>query len=438
MAGKYGRVRVAGDNRMYPTCWLFPDVTAKQRAMAEPSPDRFRHGIAIVENKRWDRPLDRVGAAGRASADEREVPSTQVLRYLSRADTLSERRIQFGVLTNGRLWRLYYQGARSRSEEYLEIELPSLLPLVTIQPDLLAPAKADRKHWLRVFLLMFGRESFVSVMDGGRSFHLFALDEGRLWEERVARDLSRLVFREVFPALVNALDASNRQRPAVRAAEYLTELKEAALTLLYRLLFVLYAEDRELLPVRDDRYDDYGLRSIREEIARRADRSDSFAAGIATYQARLRGLFLAIAKGEATLGLPPYNGDLFDPARAPILEHADLSDAQLAPVLDRLSRLHSETGRRWINYRDLSVQQLGSIYEGLLEYEVVADGDAVRVADDDEGRRASGRSTRPRCWSSSSWSAPSALWSRSALPHSRRVPPPCAAKPGRKRSVSPP
>jgi hypothetical protein len=233
-----------------PDMLLFPDVTAKKQAMAEPSPDRrFRHGIAIVENKRWDRPLDRVGTAGRASADEREVPSTQVLRYLSRADTLSERRIQLGVLTNGRLWRLYYQGARSRSEEYLEIDLPSLLP--SIQPDLLGPPEADREHWLRVFLLMFGRESFVSVEDGGRSFHLLALDEGRLWEEAVARDLSRLVFREVFPALVRALDTNNRRRPAIRTAEYLAQLKDAALTLLYRLLFVLYAEDRELLPVRD-------------------------------------------------------------------------------------------------------------------------------------------------------------------------------------------
>ena len=52
-----------------------------------------------------------------------------MLRYLSRAETLSDRRIQLGILTNGRLWRLYYQGAKSRSEEYLEIDLASLLPL---------------------------------------------------------------------------------------------------------------------------------------------------------------------------------------------------------------------------------------------------------------------------------------------------------------------
>ena len=64
----------------------------------------------------------------------------------------------------------------------------------TMPPDLLALPEAERDHWLRVFLLMFGRESFVEVDDAGRSFHLLALDEGKLWEETVARDLSRLVF----------------------------------------------------------------------------------------------------------------------------------------------------------------------------------------------------------------------------------------------------
>ena len=50
----------------------------------------------------------------------------------------------------------------------------------------------------------------------------------------------------------------------------LAEVREAALILLYRLLFILYAEDRDLLPVRDNRYDDYGLRDkVRGDIGRR-------------------------------------------------------------------------------------------------------------------------------------------------------------------------
>ena len=126
---------------------------------------------------------------------------------------------------------------------------------------------------------------------------------------------------------------------------------------------MLYAEDRDLLPVRDERYDDYGLSPIRNEIAEDIDERDTLSATIGRYYGRLRGLFRAIDRGEPSLGLPPYNGGLFDPKAAPLLERVDLPDAAFAPLLDALSR----HGGRRINYRDLSVQQLGSIYERLLE-----------------------------------------------------------------------
>ena len=243
-----------------------------------------------------------------------------------------------------------------------------------------------REHWLRVFALMFGRASFVEQTADGRTFHLLALDEGRNWEARVARDLSNLVFRGLFPDLVRALDAADPHRPAPRTDAYLRELKEAALTLLYRLLFVLYAEDRDLLPVRDERYDDYGLSPIRNEIAKDIDGSDTLSATIGRYYGRLRGLFRAIDKGEPSLGLPPYNGGLFDPKAAPLLERVDLPDAAFAPLLDALSR----HGGRRINYRDLSVQQLGSIYERLLEHEVVEKDGEVEVVADEAARKGSG------------------------------------------------
>ena len=61
-----------------------------------------------------------------------------------------------------------------------------------------------------------------------------------------------MVFERVFPNLVNAL--------VQKSEESLVASRDAALIFLYRLLFVLYAEDRGLLPVNDERYDDYGLR----------------------------------------------------------------------------------------------------------------------------------------------------------------------------------
>ena len=54
-----------------------------------------------------------------------------------------------------------------------------------------------------------------------------------------------------------------------------------------------------------------------------------------------------------------------------MLEQVRLSDAVLAPIIHNLSRTRGESGRRFVNYRDMTVQQLGSIYERLLEREPV-------------------------------------------------------------------
>ena len=84
---------------------------------------RYRHGLAIVESKRWMRPLDRrSGHRG-----EESTPSTQMLRYLRRVDSLTDGKLRWGILTNGYLWRLYYSGARSVSEQFFEFDLASIL-----------------------------------------------------------------------------------------------------------------------------------------------------------------------------------------------------------------------------------------------------------------------------------------------------------------------
>ena len=161
--------------------------------------------------------------------------------------------------------------------------------------------------------------------------------------------------------------------------------------LLYRLLFILYAEDRDLLPVRDERYDDYALRDkVRGDVGRRKDQGDTFAETLSTYWSAIDGLCRAIDQGEVSIGLPPYNGGLFDRKRAPLLDHIRLGDRVMADVIDALSFEQGPTGRRYINYRDLGVRQLGSIYERLLEHELAPDGDGVAVRPNIFARKGSG------------------------------------------------
>lgn len=342
---------------------LFIDTDAKAKANECPEEwKRYEFGAAIVESKRWGRALDR--AEGRKGAD-RDTPSTQLLRYLRRVDDLTRGALRWGILTNGARWRLYFAGARSTIDEYLEIDLARIMGL---DGDLLDTVitDAERDHWLRVFATLFHRSAFERATADAPSFLDRARNEAAFYEERVARSLSDLVFDRLYPALGKAI------AKAAPADASLDDIRQATLILLYRLLFILYAEDRGLLPVKDNRYFDYALRPAREDVRRRMDMNDVFAPGGKNYWNRLADLSAMIDKGEAAIGLPPYNGGLFNAAQ-PLLATIRLGDDVMAEAIDILSWEQRDGRRRYINYRDLSVQQLGSIYERLLEFELVRD-----------------------------------------------------------------
>ena len=327
---------------------LFADAESKARAGSP-----FQYATVVEESKRFGLALDSRDRNDRA---QRGTPHGQILRYLATAEIESEGRIRWGILSNGSVWRLYDYRARPRASGYFEADLA----------ELLKPGKEDD---LRVFHLLFRLESFT-LRDGATSTFLEeALAEGRRYEEQVAQDLSGVVFERVFPNLVNAL--------VQKSEESLVASRDAALIFLYRLLFVLYAEDRGLLPVNDERYDDYGLRKpVRDDIASRMAADDTYSAIATNYYDHLTTLFKLIDKGDESIGLPPYNGGLFAVEAAPLLETVRLADEEIAPIIYDLSHAEDSQGvRRFVNYRDMSVQQLGSIYERLLEREPVRDDD---------------------------------------------------------------
>ena len=358
---------------------LFADDATKRRAVdLREEGARYAIGTAIVESKRWLRRLDR-------APDGTTAPSTQMLRYLRRADDLTDGRLRWGILTNGALWRLYYQGARSVSEGYFEVDLAAVLDIPGHNDGLFSMSPQERRHCLKLFFLLFRRPAFLPESAGGRTLHQRALSESRLYEERVAANISDLVFDEVFPRLVRAIA---EEAPHAE----LSEVRDAALVLLYRLLFLLYAEDRALLPVGDPLYENIGLRDrVRIEIGRRKDQGQTFSSIATSYYTALEDLSRTIDQGDPAFGLPPYNGGLFDESLTPLLGKVRLSNRVMADTVDALSFERPEAGTgRYINYRSLSVQQLGSIYERLLEFEPVREDSAITVRPNLFARRGSG------------------------------------------------
>ncbi|HZT78230.1 MAG TPA: N-6 DNA methylase [Vicinamibacterales bacterium] len=167
--------------------------------------------------------------------------------------------------------------------------------------------------------------------------------------------------------VLEALVAARRRRPPAMRDSF-----EQALTIVYRLLFLLFAEARALVPLWHPVYRD----SYSVEALRAAAEQPAGAPGL--WDALRAMTRLAHAGCDAgDLRVTPFNGRLFAPSRTPLAERRDLDDEQAKRAVLALSTraIRANGSRERITYRDLGVEQLGAVYETLLDYEPhVADG----------------------------------------------------------------
>jgi hypothetical protein len=168
---------------------------------------------------------------------------------------------------------------------------------------------------------------------------------------------------------------------------------EQAVTIVYRILFLLFAEARALVPLWHPIYrDSYSLESLRD-IAERA-----------THAPGLWDALRAIARlahagcRAGDLRVTPFNGRLFAPARTPLAERRDLDDEAARRAVMALSTRPApdRAGRERIAYRDLGVEQLGAVYETLLDYEPRIDGPRVTLESGSGLRKATGTFYTPQ------------------------------------------
>ena len=165
---------------------------------------------------------------------------------------------------------------------------------------------------------------------------------------------------------------------------------EELLRLIYRLIFLFAAEDRGLLhaPAASDLSrriyaEGYSLGRLRERSMRRIawDRHGDSWEG-------LKATFTALARGEAKLGLPPLGG-LFARGVTPNLERASIDNRRIMAAIWRLAWLMPEgQPLTRVNWRDMETEELGSVYESLLELTPRASADArtFEFAEGDETR----------------------------------------------------
>jgi hypothetical protein len=168
---------------------------------------------------------------------------------------------------------------------------------------------------------------------------------------------------------------------------------EQALTIVYRILFLLFAEARALVPVWHPIYrESYSVEALRDIAEGAAPASGLWDA--------LRAIARLAHAGchAGDLRVTPFNGRLFAPARTPLAERTDLDDdaAKNAVVALSTRPAADRAGRERIAYRDLGVEQLGAVYETLLDYRPQVNGHGVSLEAGSGLRKATGTFYTPQ------------------------------------------
>ncbi len=365
-------------NRRTPDYALFGSDSERQKAVVrkQEGEDVYKNAIGIADAKHWDRDLDV------ENNDQRDFgnPNYQISYYLQETPP------DWGIVTNGRKWRLYYAPTSHKLNSFFEVDLPTIL-------------KSGDLRAFTVFYVLFRRQAFCPDVQG----ECF-LDRVYQQSARFSRELGEDIQDRIYDALKVLAQGFLHNDENNLDADDIDYIHDASLVYLYRLIFILYAEseERSLLPIDSKKYErDYSLNqqkiTICEELEKDYPKYRDYEFGL---WEKLDRLFRLIDKGsdnynipETDFHIPGYNGGLFrtnpskhDRSESRFLQDNRVADSYLAEVIRLISQTDVQTAgeHQYADYSSLTVRHLGSIYEGLLEYDLGVATEPLVAIDDGE------------------------------------------------------
>ncbi len=303
----------------------------------------FDVNYAVGDAKAWNRTLDK-------STQDHRNPAFQIYNYVDRL------RADWGILTNGKKWRLYsYEDCAA--DIFFEINLEKLLQGEKTEEKLQA---------FKYFYLFFRRESFESE---GQSFLEKVYQESVNYAEGLEDDLEDKIYKALEATVKGFFETNDLEKNQ----ENIDLVHRSSLIYLYRNLFILNAESRGLLPVDNEIYRaQLSFEELKEKLIE--EEEDAFPENTWLWQERISNLFDAINNGRdyGDFEIPAYNGGLFDHEESEenqFLAENQLQGNYIREVLELLSTTRVKDQKVLVDYKDLNIRHLGSVYEGLLEHE---------------------------------------------------------------------
>lgn len=302
------------------------------------SRDGANRAVAVLleDTELFDRPSNRFGAVSAVSqgltvAQNQNLPwlivirGTQIRLYPARSEV--------GV------------GRKGQAETFAEVDLALL--------------GGDEAAYLP---LLFSAEALT---EGGTVAQILSASEDHA--AGLGKRLRERVYRDVVPDLAKAVARRMDESGEVD----LDEAYHRTLIILFRLLFVAYAEDRGLLPYqRNPRYTKKALKTLAREFA--DNPGSQFDPSATDRWEDLLAVWKAVDDGNTEWGVPPYNGGLFASddlhASGKAIAEFRLSNSEIGPALKAMLVDSGDDGTVGpVDFRSLSVREFGTIYEGLLE-----------------------------------------------------------------------
>ena len=314
------------------------------------------------------------------STDRSRSPTIALQDYLNEHDEAL-----WGLVTNGSQMRLLRDNASLTRPAYIEADLAQIFA----NED----AASFAALWLLVHRSRFGLTGTPATDCALERWRDTGAREGEVARDRLAGQVE-IALRVLGSGFLEANpDLAQRLRSGELA---LTPWFNELLRLVYRLIFLMVAEDRGLLHRTNVNIgaqrlyaEGYSLAALRAQCVRGASWN--------RYNDRYEGMkivFHALAAGEAALGLPALGG-LFALDQLPSLDSARLPNRAFMEAVYRLAWLSDRSGMVPVNWRAMETEELGSVYESLLELQpqLAEDGRALVFASDISEQKGNQRKT---------------------------------------------
>ncbi|WP_038069805.1 Eco57I restriction-modification methylase domain-containing protein [Thermus scotoductus] len=262
--------------------------------------------------------------------------------------------------------------------KYYHVSTPGYVAFNLV--ELFEAPRSEALKEFQVLLLLLSPSRFQKGRDGKTPLDRY-YERARETGIR-ARDALRKGVVEALEVLGNAFLTEDLRRK-LQDPEHLKAYHEELLRLVYRLLFLLYAESRDLIPHGGELswvYErEYSVSALREKASRQ-DLLVAYEDRHTDLWEKLLATFRLVYRGDERLGVPALNGELFAPEGLPLLTggvldpgeralHPDLprpKNGELLRAIRLLTHVEREGALERINYRDLEVEEIGHVYEGIL------------------------------------------------------------------------